>query len=87
MCQDEVYIEFARLIGYQGCTYPQAAGSVSLRPEVRKLAWQLLGRPPESWEWFYKNPDGTRGPKYTEKMAELVRLNGKTEEKQVKKKK
>src|SRR5687768_9470999 len=32
---------------------------VSLRREVRELAWQMLGPPPETWDRYYTNPDGT----------------------------
>src|SRR4051794_30529689 len=112
---DEAYIEFARLIGYQGCTYrdmiektqplrqkfgnhridsatyvlvtfegdgtcnPKPLAQVSLRLDVRKLCFQLLGPPPEEWDRFYRYANGEPGPEHTKKMAELARLTGKTE--------
>jgi hypothetical protein len=120
---DEVYIEFVRLIGYQGCTYrdmierteplrqkfgnpridsatyflvafegdrrcnPQPLVHVSLRPEVRKLCWQLLGPPPEDWDTYYRNADGSPDPQHAEKMAELARMTGKPQEKKTTRKK
>lgn len=90
---DEVYVEIARRIGYQGTTYrdlakllepleqrfgkqrvqsaayhvvtyegemtcnPKPLAEVKLRPEVRKLCWQLLGPPPESKQAFETKPE------------------------------
>ena len=114
---DEVFIEFVRLIGYQGCTYrdmiarieplckkfgnerlssatyflvtfegdktcnPKPLAQVSLRPDVRKLCFQLLGPPPEDWDRYYRYANGEPGPQHAEKMAELARLTGTPEEK------
>jgi hypothetical protein len=38
---------------------PKPLAQVSLRAEVRKLCWQLLGPPPETEDEFYRHPDGT----------------------------
>ncbi len=43
---------------------PKPLAEVKLRPEVRRLCWQLLGPPPEQREAFMTNPDGSsRYPK------------------------
>ena len=39
---------------------PSPLAEVKLRPEVRKLCWQLLGPPPESEDAFNRHADGTR---------------------------
>ena len=68
-----------------GGTNPEAR--LGLRPEVRKLCWQLLGPPPEDWDRFYRNMDGTPTEQHAEKMAELAKLNGKPDEKKQAKRK
>ena len=36
---------------------------VMLNEATRRLCWQLLGPPPEKWDSFYRNPDGSPTPR------------------------
>ena len=53
---------------------PAPLAKVTLREHIKRLAFMLLGPPPESWDQFYRNADGTPGPQHAEKMDELARL-------------
>jgi hypothetical protein len=54
---------------------------------MRKLAWQLLAPPPEDWDSFYRDADGTPTALHADRMAELARLTGMADEKPKKTKK
>ncbi len=50
---------------------PKPLAKVELRAEVRGLAWQLLGPPPEHEAAFYRNADGSENWPEWKRRAEL----------------
>lgn len=53
---------------------------VILRPEIRKLAWQFLGPPPEQFDTFYRYGNGEPTPEHAEKMASIQKAPEKKED-------
>ena len=61
----------------QNTVKPAPLAKVELRSDVRRYCFQLLGPPPEQWDQFYRNADGTPGSQHEAKMAELAERTGK----------
>jgi len=59
---------------------PKPLADVQLRPEIRKLCWQLLGPPPEAFDWFCRYASGEPTPEHAEKMSQTG-LKGTPEQK------
>lgn len=54
---------------------PKPLAHVQLRPEIRKICWQLLGPPPEQWDTFYRHASGEPTPEHAAKIAQLAPAN------------